>query len=142
MNRFFKTRTAGALATMAAFLAIGTAALSADLKATLSGAEETPPVVTKATGVAAITIGADMAVSGTIKTTGIEGTMAHVHVGAVGESGPAIITLAKDANGVWVIPAGSKLTDEQYAKFKAGMLYVNVHSADHKPGEIRAQLKP
>lgn len=142
MNRYLKTRTTGALLAMATFLAIGSSALSADLKVTLSGAEETPPVMTKATGVATITIGADMSVSGTIKTTGIDGTMAHVHVGAVGESGPAIITLAKDANGVWVIPAGSKLTDEQYAKFKAGMLYVNVHSADHKPGEIRAQLKP
>jgi hypothetical protein len=142
MNRFFKTRAAGALVAMAAFLAIGTAAHSAELKVTLTGAEETPPVMTKATGVATIKIGADMSVSGTIKTTGIDGTMAHVHVGAVGESGPAIITLTKDASGTWVIPAGAKLTDEQYAKFKAGMLYVNVHSADHKPGELRAQLKP
>jgi hypothetical protein len=127
---------------MATLVAIGSSAYSADLKVTLSGTEETPPVMTKATGVAMITIGADMSVSGTIKTTGIEGTMAHVHVGAVGESGPAIITLAKDATGVWVIPAGSKLTDDQYAKFKAGQLYVNVHSAEHKPGELRAQLKP
>lgn len=142
MNRYLKTRTAGALAAMVTFLVIGTAAHSAELKVTLSGAEETPPVMTKATGVATITIGADMSVSGTIKTTGIDGTMAHVHVGAVGESGPAIITLTKDAAGAWVIPAGSKLTDDQYAKFKAGLLYVNVHSADHKPGEIRAQLKP
>jgi len=39
-------------------------------------------------------------------------------------------------------PPGSKLTDEQYASFKAGNLYVNVHSTEHKPGEIRAQLKP
>ena len=142
MNRYLKTWTAGALVAMVTFLAIGTSAHSAELKVTLSGAEETPPVMTKATGVATITIGADMSVSGTIKTTGIDGTMAHVHVGAVGESGPAIITLTKDATGAWVIPAGSKLTDDQYAKFKAGLLYVNVHSADHKPGEIRAQLKP
>ncbi|HMD73976.1 MAG TPA: CHRD domain-containing protein [Steroidobacteraceae bacterium] len=142
MNRFFTSQSAGALVALAFFLAIGSPVHSADIKVTLSGAEETPPVMTKASGVAMITIGADMSVSGTIKTTGIEATMAHVHVGAVGESGPPIITLAKDANGVWVIPAGSKLTDEQYAKFKAGLLYVNVHSADHKPGEIRAQLKP
>jgi hypothetical protein len=43
---------------------------------------------------------------------------------------------------VWSVPAGAKLTQEQYASFKAGNLYVNVHSAEHKPGEIRAQLKP
>ncbi len=40
------------------------------------------------------------------------------------------------------MPEGSKLTDEQYAAYKAGNLYVNVHSAANKGGEIRAQLKP
>jgi hypothetical protein len=38
-------------------------------------------------------------------------------------------------------PAGAKLTDAQYAAYKAGNLYVNVHSAKNPGGEIRAQLK-
>jgi hypothetical protein len=99
-------------------------------------------VTTSASGSGTISIGADKSVSGTIKTTAIEGTVAHIHVGAPGQSGPPIITLDKGAAGVWTVPAGSKLTDEQFASFKAGNLYVNVHSAEHKPGEIRAQLKP
>ena len=117
-------------------------ALAVDVKVKLTGAEETPPVTTSASGVGTIQIAADKSVSGTVKTTGIDGTVAHIHVGAPGQSGPPIITLNKDANGVWSVPEGSKLTDEQYASFKAGNLYVNVHSAEHKPGEIRGQLKP
>jgi hypothetical protein len=131
-----------ALATAAALMAFGGSAFAADVKVNLTGAEETPPVSTTATGNGTISIGADKSVTGTIKTAGIEGTVAHIHVGAPGQSGPPIITLDKSAAGVWTVPAGSKLTDEQYASFKAGNLYVNVHSAAHKPGEIRAQLKP
>ncbi len=118
------------------------AAFGKDVKVNLTGAEETPPVTTSAAGHGTIKIGKDNSVSGTVKTTGIEGTAAHIHVGAPGEAGPPIITLTKGADGSWTVPAGSKLTDEQAAAFKSGKLYVNVHSAEHKPGEIRAQLKP
>jgi len=40
------------------------------------------------------------------------------------------------------VPAGAKLTDEQYKDFQAGNLYVNVHSAENKNGEIRGNLSP
>ena len=131
-----------ALVAAAGLIAFSGTSFAADVKVKLIGAEETPPVTTTATGTGTITIAADKTVSGTIKTTGIVGTVAHIHVGAPGQSGPPIVTLDKTAEGVWAVPAGSKLTDEQYASFKAGNLYVNVHSAEHKPGEIRAQLKP
>jgi len=127
----------------AALLAAGvSSALAADVKLKLTGAEETPPVTTTATGTGTITVNADKSVSGMVKTTGIEGTMAHIHEGAPGVAGAPIITLTKGADNSWAVPAGSKLTDEQYASFKAGNLYVNVHSAEHKAGEIRGQLKP
>lgn len=126
----------------AALVVSAGSALAKDVKVSLSGSEETPPVTTAASGEGVLKIAKDKSVSGSIKTTGIDGTVAHIHLGAPGESGPPIITLEKTADGVWSVPAGSKLTDEQYASFKAGNLYVNVHSAEHKPGEIRAQLKP
>jgi len=127
----------------ATVLALGSAtAFGKDVKVNLTGAEETPAVTTSAAGHGKIKIAKDKSVSGTIETTGIEGTMAHIHLGAAGEAGPPIITLTKSADGKWTVPAGSKLTDEQEAAFKAGKLYVNVHSAEHKGGEIRGQLKP
>ena len=129
--------------TLVSVLALASAgAFAKDVKINLTGAEETPPVTTSASGHDTIHIAKDKSVSGSVKTTGIEGTAAHIHVGAKGEAGPPIITLTKGADGTWTVPAGSKLTDEQWADFKSGKLYVNVHSDQHKPGEIRAQLTP
>jgi CHRD domain len=117
-------------------------AMAADVKVNLVGSEETPPVTSSATATGTITIAADKSVSGTVKSNGIDGTMAHIHLGAFGQAGPPIITLTKGADGTWSVPPGAKLTDEQYTSFKSGNLYVNIHSAAHPPGEIRGQLKP
>ena len=137
MNAFLK-HIALALLLMASLRV----AQATNVAVNLSGAQEVPPVTTDAVGTGTLTIGADKSVSGTINTTGISGTVAHVHLAEPGKNGPPIITLTKTSDTEWTVPAGSKLTDEQYAAFKAGKLYVNVHSDAHKAGEIRAQLKP
>lgn len=117
-------------------------AIAGDIKVQLAGDHEVPPVTTAATGTGTITVGEDKSVSGSVTTKGMSGVAAHIHQAAAGKNGPPIIALEKTADGTWSVPKGSKLTDEQYAALKAGELYVNVHSADHKGGEIRAQLKP
>jgi CHRD domain-containing protein len=121
--------------------AIGTAQ-AVDVKVKLTGDQEVPAVVTSAAGVGTIAIKDDKSVSGSIKTTGIEGTVAHIHLAEPGKNGPPIITLTKSADNTWSVPEAAKLTDEQYKAFKEGNLYVNIHSAEHKGGEIRTQLKP
>jgi hypothetical protein len=121
--------------------AVGTAH-AVDVKVKLTGDQEVPGVTSTATGVGTIVIKADKSVSGSIKTTGIDGTVAHIHLAEPGKNGPPIITLTKKAENTWSVPEASKLTDEQYKAFKQGNLYVNVHSAEHKGGEIRTQLKP
>jgi len=128
---------------LAAVLLLGPGlALAADSKVTLTGKEEVPAVDTQATGSGTIKVAADKSVTGSVTTKGIDGIAAHIHQAAAGKNGPPIISLEKGEGGAWTIPAGSKLTDEQLAAYKAGELYVNVHSAAHKNGEIRAQLKP
>lgn len=72
---------------------------------------------------------------------GIAGTAAHIHEAAAGKNGPVIIPLTKNGD-TYAVPAGAKLTDEQFASFQAGNLYVNVHTAVNPGGEMRAQLKP
>jgi hypothetical protein len=130
-------------AAIAAVLALGIGtAVAGDVPVKLSGDQEVPPTPSTATGSGTITVKDDKSVSGSVKTTGLEGTAAHIHLAEPGKNGPPIITLTKGEGGAWSVPADSKLTDEQYAAFKAGNLYVNIHSAAHKPGEIRAQLKP
>jgi hypothetical protein len=133
-----------AAATAAAMLlAAGVSfASAATVHVTLSGSHETPPVKTTAHGSGVIEVSSDGSVSGKVSTRGIKGTMAHIHEGAPGTSGKPIIALAPGPHGTWVVPAGSKLSADQYKEFLAGDLYVNVHSAAHPAGEIRGQLKP
>jgi hypothetical protein len=52
-----------------------------------------------------------------------------------------IVPLTKNGD-TYSAPDGAKLTEAQLSAFKAGNTYVNVHSAMHKGGEIRAQLQP
>jgi CHRD domain len=112
------------------------------MKVNLAGSQEVPPVMTSASGIGSIMVAPDGSVSGTITTTGIEGTMAHIHEAPMGQNGPVIVPFTKTADNVWSAPAGAKLTDAQLQSLKSGNLYLNVHSATYKPGEIRAQLKP
>jgi hypothetical protein len=123
-------------------LAFAVTTYAGDVQVKLTGQAEVPAVSTAATGTGTIKVNDDMTVSGSVTTTGIEGMAAHIHSGAAGKNGPPVITLKQTSPGVWSVPTGSKLTADQYKTFKAGDLYVNVHSAAHKDGEIRGQLKP
>ena len=107
----------------------------------LTGGEEVPPVNTSGSGSGSFRIAEDGTVSGSVKTEGVQGTMAHIHQGAKGQNGPVIIPLTKNGD-TYTAPQGAKLTPAQLQAFKSGGLYVNVHSNAHKGGEVRGQLQP
>lgn len=107
----------------------------------LTGASEVPPAATSATGTGTVTINADHTVSVRVTVRGMEATAAHIHEGAVGANGPVVVPLTKRGDNEFVAPDGAKITSAQHESFKAGKLYLNVHSAKFPGGEVRAQLK-
>ena len=146
-----KTSMTGVLAVAAAIALAGCADMqskmpdwmpgSGAISVKLTGAEEVPPVSTAGSGSGSFRIAEDGAVSGSVTTKDVPGTMAHIHQGAAGKNGPVIVPLTKNGD-TYSVPEGRKLTGTQLQAFKEGSLYVNVHSNKHKGGEVRAQLKP
>ena len=130
----FKSPFALAIVALIAGAFVGGAgiATAGEIKVNLSGDQEVPAVQTSATGSGAVTVEDDKS---------IKGTGAHIHEGAPGKNGPDIIALKKTSDNEWSVPGGAKLTDAQYDAYKAGNLYINVHSDANKGGEIRGQLK-
>ena len=107
----------------------------------LSGSEEVPPVNASGSGSGSLRLAEDGTVTGSVTTTGVQGTMAHIHQGAKGANGPVIVPLDKKGD-TYTVPAGRKLTAAQMDAWKKGQLYVNVHTAANKGGEVRGQITP
>ena len=130
---------AGAMAIVAGCQSM--APMMAGQEIALSGANEVPAVATSASGTGTVTINADRTVSAKVTVTGMTATASHIHEGAAGANGPVIVPFTKTGDNTFAAPDGAKLTESQYASYKAGNLYVNVHSARNPGGEVRAQLK-
>ena len=137
-TRYLKTLAAAAAVTTLATLSPQAFAQMQEVM--LSGANEVPAVSTTASGTAAVTINADHSVTAKVVAKGMTATASHIHEAAAGANGPVIVPFVKTGDNTFEAPPGSKLTDAQYESYKAGKLYVNVHSAAHPGGEIRGQL--
>lgn len=143
VKRFAKHSLVVAVSAVTLLLAGYTGSVSSDeVKVTLSGDHEIPPVTTSASGSGIFIVGADKSVGGSVTISGMSVTVAHIHQAAAGKNGPIVFPLTKTSDTVWTVPADAKLTDAQFESYKAGNLYFNIHSAAHKGGEIRAQIKP
>jgi len=107
--------------------------------ASLTGAQEVPPVVSGATGRGAVVVvnPTTMEITGGVTFTGLVPTDAHIHRAdtsiAVG------LVLAAD-NATAVLPPNTMLLAADYAELLAGTLYFNVHTVANPNGEIRGQI--
>jgi hypothetical protein len=143
MNAFPSTRIQRICSwSFAAALAfVSAAALAETMQVKLTGEQEVPPVQGSSSGSGSITINDDGSVSGSVTASGFTPTAAHIHEGKAGANGKVIVPFTKNGD-TFSAPAGAKLTPDQMKAFKEGDLYVNIHSAAHPGGEVRAQLKP
>jgi len=111
--------------------------------ASLSGDNESPATGSTASGTGYLGLNpATGAISGFVRTSGVIGIAAHIHIGAAGANGLVIVPLAETApgSGIWAVPAGATLTAEQITAFNNNGLYFNVHSDAFPGGEIRGQI--
>jgi DNA-binding beta-propeller fold protein YncE len=122
--------------------------------ATLTGAQEVPPVVTTATGRGQVVISADRTRMRFALTTDLDSgqiEQAHIHVAPAGMNGGVAFFLADSG---FMSPVLGTLTPDDflappeaptYADFVADLLgggtYMNVHTVMFMDGEIRGQLE-
>ena len=138
-----RTLKTSAAALAAAILIAGCAGMGGGgTSVALTGSQEVPPVNSAGSGTGTVSVADDMTVTAKITTQGVNGVAAHIHEAAAGANGPVIVPMEKTGDGVWTSKPGQKLTPAQYEAYKAGRTYFNVHSPQHKGGEIRGQIRP
>ncbi|MCB2379199.1 CHRD domain-containing protein [Hymenobacter sp. BT635] len=110
--------------------------------ATLTGAQEVPPVTTPALGVGSYVLSQDKTrLKFRTVFDGLSGpvTATHFHNGAPGVAGPVILDLGPYLAGK-VIEGEVGVTPAFVTALEAGNIYINVHTAANPGGEIRGQL--
>lgn len=113
-----------------------------DLRITLDGDQESPPVMTAANGQGTATL--DLATnefSWDVTFQGLSSpqTAAHFH-GAAPQCSNAGVQLGLSVGSPLV--GSATVTAQQAADILAGLWYLNIHSQNHGSGEIRGQVMP
>jgi CHRD domain len=127
-----------------AFLLCGAAqAQQINFKADLSGASEVPPVTGAGSGSATASLDtATKTLTWTVTYSGLSGpaTAGHIHGPAAPGANAGVLVPFNPAALASPIKGSATMTDAQVSDLEAGKLYVNIHTAANKGGEIRGQL--
>lgn len=131
--------------------------------AALLGRNQVPPVETEATGLAMFAL-SDESIDYALAVSDIENMlMTHIHVGGPDENGPIAVWLDPSVearepelregvtNGIvaqgtitpenFVGPLEGESLDALVEMMQAGAVYVNTHTEQNQPGEIRGQTR-
>ena len=110
-------------------------------KAALTGTDEVPATTSKGTGVAEFTYDtATKMLAYKITYAGLSGAATAAHIHGPAEAGKNSGVAVPFANPASPIEGSAALTDAQAGELAAGKMYVNVHTAENKGGEIRGQI--
>lgn len=133
---------AGVLALVAGCGAMHPANNVETFEATLSASQEVPPTSSAGTGQAEVRLDkATSTLSWKVTYTGLTGpaVAAHIH-GPAAAGVNANVSVPFSNVGTSPITGQATVTPAQVAQLEAGQMYVNVHTAANKGGEIRGQL--
>jgi hypothetical protein len=133
------------------FIVPGIVSAQTHFTATLSGAQENPPVTTTASGTGAFTLNDTWTeLRYVIAYRGLSGTLTggHFHTGAAGRNGPVVRNIATSGDpasatilGSWKsTDATQPLTTALVESLLTGKIYVNFHTAANPGGEMRGQV--
>ena len=119
-----------------------TTTTTANLSATIDGAQQVPANNSMATGAFTGVYtdnGSTKQLSYTVTYQGLTPSLAHIHIGAPGASGAVAIPFSSLTSP---ITGTVTLTAEQADKLLTNNMYVNIHTAGtYSGGEIRGDIK-
>ena len=112
-------------------------------RARLSPMPTTPQTVTDITGGGEVILtlnGNALSVEGDFSGMSSATTMGHIHNGPPAQPGPVVHRLEVTAAPNGNISAELELTDEQVSALRNNELYVQIHSENNAPGELRGWI--
>ena len=129
----------------AAFLLISATAQAQmeSYRARLSPMPTTPQTVTTITGVGEVFLtlnGNTLSIQGNFEGMSSAATMAHIHNGPPAQPGPVVHRLEVSASSEGEVSAELELTDEQITALRNNSLYIQIHSDNNPPGELRGWI--
>lgn len=112
-------------------------------RARLSPMPTTPQTVDEITGEGEVILtltGNMLMVEGSFSGMSSAATAAHLHNGPPAQPGPVVHTLDIDQSSAGDISASLELTTEQVEALRNNELYIQVHSTNNPPGELRGWI--
>lgn len=148
ITRYALVRTVAVTSVLAATLAAcGQLGLSSGkidtYTATMSGAQEVPPVSTSGAGAAEVQLNKDTRqLTWKVTYSGLTGPAVAGHIHGPAAAGQNAGVLVPFTNvGSQPITGQATITPQQASDLAAGKWYVNIHTPAHPGGEIRGQLQ-